>query len=412
MMEDMELIKNCIVNNCNEKNTFVGIKYENGNIEIRFPFGYRLSKEHIREDILLLLEVLSNNTKQIKSNIVDNVYNINDRYHKVDFPIQAYIFIIKDFYRRGYYKEYNIDYKVGKNGKINWNRTIKTQKKYIQKNDVFYLDFVVKSNRINENQIITMIHEYCVYESFKKIGWLFNKFVLKKPRIKKCLKLFLSILYNKIQNTFNNNNKFLFKNMIDILEYESNHIDEYNYKYGTERFEYIWENMIDKVYGIKNKKKYFPKTYWNIKGNIYNNSVLEPDTIMIYDNNVYVLDAKYYKYGISGNKKDLPNSSSINKQITYGEYIAKNIDMLKKYENSFKVYNAFLMPYESKEINEEKYKWIGEAYSEWKNNSKEYERIQGILIDVKYLMSLNNKYNLVEISKISKIIKNNFKEVI
>ena len=46
------------------------------------------------------------------------------------------------------------------------------------------------------------------------------------------------------------------------------------------------------------------------------------------------------------------------------------------------------------------------------NNSKEYERIQGILIDVKYLMSLNNKYNLVEISKISKIIKNNFKEVI
>ena len=210
-MEDMELIKNCIVNNCNEKNTFVGIKYENGNIEIRFPFGYRLSKEHIREDILLLLEVLSNNTKQIKSNIVDNVYNINDRYHKVDFPIQAYIFIIKDFYRRGYYKEYNIDYKVGKNGKINWNRTIKTQKKYIQKNDVFYLDFVVKSNRINENQIITMIHEYCVYESFKKIGWLFNKFVPKKPRIKKCLKLFLSILYNKIQNTFNNNNKFLFR---------------------------------------------------------------------------------------------------------------------------------------------------------------------------------------------------------
>ena len=75
-------------------------------------------------------------------------------------------------------------------------------------------------------------------------------------------------------------------------------------------------------------------------------------------------------------KKDLPNSSSINKQITYGEYIAKNIDMLKKYENSFKVYNAFLMPYESKEINEEKYKWIGEAYSEWKiivKSMKEYK---------------------------------------
>ena len=41
-------------------------------------------------------------------------------------------------------------------------------------------------------------------------------------------------------------------------------------------------------------------------------------------------DAKYYKYGWTQLPKDLPSSSSINKQISYGEYIA--INNLKKKE--------------------------------------------------------------------------------
>lgn len=57
-------------------------------------------------------------------------------------------------------------------GKINWNRTIKTQKSYVQGTDVFYLDFVTKNDRVKENELITLIHEYCVYESFEQMGWL------------------------------------------------------------------------------------------------------------------------------------------------------------------------------------------------------------------------------------------------
>ena len=58
------------------------------------------------------------------------------------------------------------------------------------------------------------------------------------------------------------------------------------------------------------------------KLNAVTNAELEPDTTMLHDNKIYVIDAKFYKFGVSGNPGDSPESSSINKQITYGEYIA------------------------------------------------------------------------------------------
>ena len=51
------------------------------------------------------------------------------------------------------------------------------------------------------------------------------------------------------------------------------------YKYGTYRFEYVWEALIDRVYGIKKKAAYFPRTAWNVNGKSHDNASLEPDTI-------------------------------------------------------------------------------------------------------------------------------------
>ena len=45
--------------------------------------------------------------------------------------------------------------------------------------------------------------------------------------------------------------------------------------------------------GISDKQRYFPKTKWKLahSGKECDNSKLEPDTIMLYNNNIYVLDA-------------------------------------------------------------------------------------------------------------------------
>ncbi len=97
---------------------------------------------------------------------------------------------------------------------------------------------------------------------------------------------------------------------------------------------------------------------------------------MLCNNDVYVLDAKYYKYGATKRAVDLPESTSINKQITYGEYIDEQKNFVK-YGDNMKVYNAFLMPFNSKSdkwMTEDKVIRIGQAYGDWKTNLKSYEK--------------------------------------
>ena len=128
-----------------------------------------------------MLTTLSANTERKESEILKQ----GNAFDEVEFPLQSYMYLIKDFFVRGYYKEQEVLYKVAKSGKINWNRTIKTQKPYVQDMDVFYLDFVTKKNSVKENELITLIHEYCVYESFERIGWLYTEMMPKKPVIVK-----------------------------------------------------------------------------------------------------------------------------------------------------------------------------------------------------------------------------------
>lgn len=405
-MEDISIRSKCRVNTNWESDTFVGLKCIDGDITISFPMGFHLSEndKELRKDIMLLFSTLATNTDRKESEVLGN----ENRFAEIEFPLQSYMYIIKDYFDRGYYREQEVTYKVSKRGKINWNKTIKTQKPYVQDNQVFYLDFVTKKNEIKENELITLIHEYCVYESFERIGWLFTTSLPKKPRITKREKIFRAVLHDKIINTFNDRNRVLFRHMLAIIDYQGDKYADKNYRYGTWRFEYVWEKMIDKVFGINNKSDYFPKTSWWIEGLKYNNASLEPDTIMLYKNNVYILDAKYYKYGITGRLGDLPKSTSINKQITYGEYVKNEKKFRKIHGEDMNVYNAFLMPFDSlkQEVieNTDMIK-IGQAVSNWKSNQEDYQKIQGILIDIKTLMNINVRQDENEIMKLAELIE-------
>ena len=408
-MQQASLIDRCKVNTNWDEDIFVGLKCDGDDISIHFPLGFDIShdEKELRSDILLLLDTIRSTTSRKESEYVQGIKS----YEQVSFPVQAYLEVIFDFYKRGYYKEIEVLYNVAKRGKINWNRTIKTQKAYIQDGNAYYLDFVTKNNSLQNDQMITLIHEYCVYESFDKIGWLFTNSMPQKPRIKFNYKMFKGILMDKIAATFNDNNKMLFRNLLAITDYTGAGFSTRKFQYGTYRFEYVWESLVDRVYGISGKEEFFPKTYWNIDKNVVPNACLEPDTIMLCNNDVYVLDAKYYKYGATKRAVDLPESTSINKQITYGEYIDEQKSFRQKYGDNMKVYNAFLMPFNSqsdKWMTEDKVIRIGQAYGDWKTNLKSYEKVQGIVVDIKYLMKLSTRQNEEEIrvlaDKISKYV--------
>ena len=68
---------------------------------------------------------------------------------------------------------------------------------------------------------------------------------------------------------------------------------------------------------------------------------LEPDSTMRVGEDIFILDDKYYKYGITGKVDDLPDTRSIYKQIIYSEFIDHN----KKFRtgSDMKIYNVFIL---------------------------------------------------------------------
>ena len=379
-----------------EKDYFVGIKYDNESLRIHFPLGYKRAstEEELKKDVLNLIGVLSSLSDANESFIENQKIAHKEN---VVFPIHAYLYLIKDFLTNGYYFEKEVCYTKSTNGKANWAKTARQVKPLLQNDSVFYTEFITRKVKHNENELISQIHQYCVWESFSKIGWLFSSFVPIKPRIKFNKSLFLSIIKTKLSQTFNEKTMLLFNYMIDVIEFLDKSSETKNFTYGTNEFEYIWESMVDSAFGEKNKTKYYPHCYWKIDGKEYSSdqlefkqSALRPDTIMITDKGTenqktFVLDSKYYRYGESKQLNHLPMSGSIIKQIAYAEYIENKENSGELKHKSKSIYNAFIMPYESKKA-DENMKFVGSARTDYKAGDKSYYKIKAILIDTKWLI--------------------------
>ncbi|MBR9698230.1 MULTISPECIES: LlaJI family restriction endonuclease [Bacillota] len=400
-----------------EGDTFVGIKSEivgdRHEISVHFPIGYKISEkeEDVRDEILDLFSVLqAYNDKQSRVSQI----TANQVLKTVRFPVQAYLRVIHYYLQHDYYKENEEVYVPGMSGPVNMRETISKIRPIVQKSGFVFPNLMIRKNNDTDKHLITEINKFCVYESFIKLGWIY-KYKLPQPaKVKNPnLKVYKSILQQKLEQANNDTIKQLFQSMLAIIDFRNSADDPEEFYFGTNNFEYIWEKLIDETYGIRNKNDYFPKTSWRLNFGERYNPALEPDSIMITKDHICVLDAKYYKYGQSGKHSDLPRSTDINKQITYAEYIAENSKFKKERDEGKVVLNAFLMPF-SKVSNifgtSDNYFSIGEAVAEWKDSTKDYERVQGILVDVKTLIANSTRPNRQEIKNLSKAIEESLKK--
>lgn len=415
---DTPLTEYCRNASNREGDTFVGIKSEfiNGkhSLSIHFPIGFKISEEEdvVRDEIINLISVLQvyNDQQSIISKIMPD-----QLLKTVRFPVQAYFTVLADYLNNGYYQITEEKFKQGISGPINWARTMKMETPVPQQNGIVYTTYRVKHHSETDKDLITEISQYCVYQSYLRLGWIYKLALPPEPHRKRDINIYQQYLEGALLRTNRDKDRLLFTAMSDILNFENNANNPDQFFFGTNRFEYIWERLIQETYGNVKKENYFPKTRWYLKiGSERENTALEPDTVMEESEGIYILDAKYYKYGITNNPADLPNSSSINKQITYGEYIVHNEKFEAEREMGMEVYNAFLMPYDSNRqpYNEEEghYYSIGEGVSDWKSLEESYQRVQGILVDIKFLINNPIKPNRNEIKKLSNIIKESLEE--
>ena len=184
------------------------------------------------------------------------------------------------------------------------------------------------------------------------------------------------------------------KNVIQGLDTS----EEKQFVYGVDKYYYIYERMIDSIFSSGERiQDFYPKAKWKlIRPEIKekDSSNLRPDTILLKDDSVYILDAKFYRFGVTANIDDLPNTSSIQKQITYGDFVKNNKS--KKFDQVKNIYNAFLIPYNKFNNifnSKEDLLYIGNAETDWKDKNNSHDKVHAFLIDLKHVIKTWNSYN-------------------
>ena len=402
-------------------NQFVGVKISNNKIEFHYPETYQLSSndDELRRDILSVLRTIS-----LAKTLTSNLSSYNSKFNNNDvFPIGAYLWIINDYLTYGRYENREKTYQHGARGKIDWRRTLRTSPA-ISNGNVIYTD-IISEKKSQVDNLLTEIYFFCAKRSCDALGWLYGvafeeNGVDYERQFNK--KLYLSTINTELSHTFDDVKKTRLQHMKNVITgLDDDVIQTREIVYGVDSYDYVYERMVDSMFSnISNIKEFYPTAEWDllVEDRPRESSKLRPDTVLeqkLEDGkkNLYILDAKYYRYGTTFLTKHIPETTSIQKQITYGEYVK----MMKPgvYEE---IYSAFVMPYSKKtNIHRARFnkdiEFIGVARAKWIDAQGETNRnIAGILLDTNFLINNWVRKNQDNINEIIEIIEDNIQGVL
>ena len=419
-MKMNNLVENIkFINSSNKKDdNFVGLKFFKDNISIYFPIGYNLDNfSNISKSSQLNVETIKEidyllNTISLAKTLSQSSSEFGiDNGDLDEVPYNSFRWILNDYLKNGLYTEVEKIVVQNARGKINWKKTLNSEHYFSDEGVTFISPYYNKN--VYENNIITNIHAFCINKSIDYISWLYGRIAYIDTNIdldENMLNQYIIIINNLLMKTYNDRKKWILRHMKRILQFLSNEQNWDNANYGVDGYDYIWEEMVNKVFGNEEPNKFYPTSIWNLITIEKTGSKMRPDAIRKEkdyqgDNKYkyYILDAKYYKYGVTGMFSDLPNTESVQKQVTYGDHIANNHEWYDTEED--KIYNAFIIPYDCK--NDSKIKYKGYAYCDWRDRDlkigdkkRNYEKVAIILVDTKYLIECYFKIEKPEIDNL------------
>ena len=108
----------------------------------------------------------------------------------------------------------------------------------------------------------------------------------------------------------------------------------------------------------------------------------------------------------------MPGTGAILKQIAYAEFIETQLREIPDQAED-DIFNAFILPYAAEDGRnvETGYRLekFGYAESDWRKGDKPYERIYGILLDVRSIMQRHPKSSDKDIEELASLIEENAK---
>ena len=386
---------------CSKSDTdpFIGIKIKNDRIDFFYPETMDISIEDSLADFRTKVLALLSSINLSRDFTGDPSSNPASGVMRDGFVLLSYLWIIRDYITNGFYKNREKVITSNLEGRINWKRTFQKQP-IISNGNLIYND-IISEIPCSVDNILVDIHKICVKKSISIIGWLFgltgtsistpfyNEIVKKK---------YMAVIRNELNHTFDDYKKLRLTHMMRVLQGLNSDANTDEIIYGTNVYYYVFEKMIDSVFSsIKDMREFEPKSSWYLRKSNYKKmdcTSLRPDTILMDQDKAtaYIIDSKYYRYGWTGASSDLPSTSSIQKQITYGEYLRK----IRQNYNIKVVKNAFILPYNKRHNPfdySRNFEYLGYATANWKNLDESHQFIHSFVIDLTHLLSVWSNHN-------------------
>lgn len=385
-----KLKEKCIVSQGNKEDLFVGIRYKNDNVQIVLPYGFYIDENEktLKSDIKKFLRTIKlsklDNDNPDKSKFKDDDTNL---------PITEMFWIVKNYITNGLYYSREQSFKKNASGKIIWKKTLKNTPIVDSKKNFIFTNQVV-TNNINIHNVITEIQKYVLSKSIEYLDWYYDNIKIERSKYSNSsLTSMKKIIKSELITTNDDKNKTFLKNIHILLDGFSKKSKKNTKMFGTYEYSNSWEKMIYDLFSVEIQDEMKPTSLHNLtincKTKTYKPKPLLPDCIIIDNDVTLVADAKYYKYCITEKNSSLPGSDDIQKQLTYANHI---INLRRKVDSTFdhnKVYNCFLMPYNSKSNNLgliDSVERIGFSIPLWEDVMFNYQRVHLILIDMRTII--------------------------
>lgn len=409
--------KTIVIEEAKSSKDFHGIIINDNKIELHIPQGLDCSEELTKKDRKIILKfLLSLNISNAKRE-----KEIHDSVEKDEgevWAIESYLWIMKDFFSNGYYYPHEKVYKNNAPGKIDWKKTLQHTPLLSRKGFVF--TDMVTSSTVPSNSEITKIYKYCLKIALDRLGWLYNKNVNIENYSHLPIVNMRHIVQSELRQTFDDIKKKRFDVMLNILnDVDDNTMRQKRHTCGRNNFHYIFERMINSLFGGINDKQlqqYFAHGVWHMAGQDKLSSSLKPDTVCIKDSKqerrTYILDSKCYGEDKSEEdnnqesskvRSNMPSSDSIQKQITYAEHAKNVVDAKDNKDNPNKAYyirNVFILPCKSgdlKQAESNPMDYIGYATALWRDKDKsDYDYILAYQISLNYVYENYKKHPNVD----------------
>lgn len=414
----VEIKKNSI------KFTFVGVLVYKKEILIILPkYSKELSSETEKlECMKTIIKVFKRIPNKVIKDNKDSLFISNSITEDEISEIAIADYIIKDFRNNGCYIQKHRVKTINGKGHTNWTSTINAFDPIISNGQPVYTSYINEDIINNSNNFISNLHvnlyNYALVKYKDLLGYSGNS--LSFDRAKNNLdrlgnkKYILAKIKEELECTFGDRDINLLKAIYNFFEPKNDSKSNNLSIFGTTSFELVWEYVCKYIFNDKyedfKSEITFPEWYTDndIKHESRKNPLI-PDIISVYNQRMFILDAKYYSIQIGEeNVIGNPGSYDIIKQYIY-EMVFDDETTIQKYKddsdlNYSHTVSALIYP----KMMEEKFKIFGYTRHPVFNNKK---IINNVYVSPNYVYDLFLNRKKVDKNIYGEIINYNQKKL-